>query len=320
MRCRQAFTLIELLVVIAIIAVLLGILLPAVQKVRDAATRAQCQNNLHQIGVALQNYHSAHGRFPPGYLYQAPPVVLPPKLTARKGDRPTPNPAANVSQAPGWGWAALLLPYLEQDNVYRLIDLSVPVEGPTSRDARILPVSVYTCPSDQQTGQYMVLNIVAGNVADASTNSYTACFGYGGNLNTQPDISNGIFYRASRTRISDIDDGTSNTIAIGERGALFTQTPWAGVMSGGTARTTPNAPVFTAIAEWSPAMALARVNNRALNDPYSEPYDFFSPHRYVVHFVFADGSVHALTTATDITVLRALATSSGGETIDASAY
>src|SRR5271166_1050306 len=92
---RKAFTLIELLVVIAIIALLVGLLLPAVQKVREAAALAQCANQLKQIGLACQNYHDGHKQFPPGYLASAPYM----------------DGATDTS--PGWGWAAFLLPYLE---------------------------------------------------------------------------------------------------------------------------------------------------------------------------------------------------------------
>ena len=94
---------------------------------------------------------------------------------------------------------------------------------------------------------------------------------------------------------------------------MFTQTPWAGVMTGGTARTTPGAPVYTSIAEMAPTMTLARIGNRQFNDRYSEPYDFFSPHSGTLQFLFADGSVHSIGFGTDITVLQALATRAGGE-------
>src|SRR5215472_3350221 len=107
-RNRRGFTLIELLVVIAIIGVLIGLLLPAVQKVREAANRTSCQNNLKQIGLALHHYHHVHQCFPSAYLFT--PQDSAPKQVPR-----------GVYTAPGWGWAALLLPYLDQEPLARNI-------------------------------------------------------------------------------------------------------------------------------------------------------------------------------------------------------
>ena len=111
-------------------------------------------------------------------------------------------------------------------------------------------------------------------------------------------------------RSLDVRDGLSKTLAIGERAAMFAKSPWAGVMTGGTVRTTPGAPVYTAIVELSPAMVMARMGNRSLNSPLSEPYDFFSSHGEVVFFAFADSSVQGLTSGVDPDVLHALATRS----------
>jgi prepilin-type N-terminal cleavage/methylation domain-containing protein/prepilin-type processing-associated H-X9-DG protein len=313
-RRRTAFTLIELLVVMAIIAILVGLLLPAVQKAREAANRTTCQNNLRQVGLALHMYHDSVGTFPPGYLHQIP------------GAQPTPSPFHRligdrfrfrrlaVNAAPGWGWPSLLLPYVEQAPLFDSIRFDLPVEAPSNLAGRTTLLNVYTCPSDNHTGVFTVfIALNSFPLADAATNSYAGCYGDYGPI-TQA-AGKGLFYENSHLTIADIHDGTSNTIAVGERAALFAQTPWAGAMSGGSVRTTDGAPAYQSIVEPATVMCLARVGNRHLNDPFSEAYDFFSPHPGLVNFLFADGSVHALTSQVDPVVIQALATISGEEII-----
>jgi prepilin-type N-terminal cleavage/methylation domain-containing protein len=121
--CRRGFTLIELLVVIAIIAILIGLLLPAVQKVREAASRLRCQNNLKQIGLALHNYESSNGRFPPAGVY---PVA------ATAGD--------------AWSVQAQILPYIEQANLYQLVNFSAAANTQDAVTRQRIPI--YVCPSE----------------------------------------------------------------------------------------------------------------------------------------------------------------------------
>ena len=318
MTRRNGFTLIELLVVIAIIAILIGLLLPAVQKVREAAARVSCQNNLKQVGLALHAYHDTRGKFPPAYVWQTPGVPVPPDMLNVAAGSPqvidVPPPSIYVEPNwPGWGWGAYILSFLEQDPLHRKIDFSQSVVGLAGVGIRDVPLAAYTCPADRETGVYTVQNQLNKPLVTAATTSYAACYGVAGFMNEQPGQGTGVFYRTSAVRIMDITDGTSGTLVIGERGALFVRVPWAGVMEGGTVRTTPNAPVYKSVVHPASSMGMARVGNKRLNDPYSEPYDFFSPHPQVVNFVFADGSVHGLTAGTSVDVLRALATRAGGE-------
>src|SRR5262245_31979624 len=133
LRTRSGFTLIELLVVIAIIAILIGLLLPAVQKVREAANRTKCQNNLHQIVIGMHNYEVANGVWPPAY---------------RNADTPQ-----NGQIRPGWGWGSFILPYIEQANLHSTLNVDFSVFGnganpvpPTALTQTVL--SIYRCPSD----------------------------------------------------------------------------------------------------------------------------------------------------------------------------
>ena len=320
---RRGFTLIELMVAIAIIGLLIAITLPAVQAAREAARRTECRNNLRQMGLALHNYHDTNQVFPPGYLFNDAPLP-PPRPTGPPIPKNNPQPriidsappaALLQPNDPGWSWFSVSLPYLDQAPLHSAADFDLPVRDPQNDAVRVIPLSVATCPSDTGAGVFTVLDEFNDPLGDAHTISYAACFGTFGLINTDPDYGSGVFQRNSHIRIAEISDGTSATILVGERSGLFARTPWAGVMTEGTVRTTPGAPVFTSIVELAPAMALARMGNRSINSPYSEPYDFFSGHQGAAYFLFADGSVRPLSESTDLSVLHALGTRSAEDIV-----
>jgi prepilin-type N-terminal cleavage/methylation domain-containing protein len=303
---RAAFTLLELLVVLAIIGTLIALLLPAVQKVREAANRVRCQNNLKQIGLALHAYHDQKGSLPPGYVRVPMPA----------GMGPCPNtPGDPTDTDPGWGWAALLLPYLEQDNLYRQIDLRSPARDPRYEQLRTTMLSIFICPSDWAAGIYTMESDLGQPMGRAATNSYAACYGSGRRISQEPDQGNGLFFRNSRIRLTDITDGTSNTLAIGERAAVLTRTPWVGAPCEGTIHITPRAPTNSKAVGDSPTQPLAQTGSHTLNDSSADPDNFFTPHRAAGQFVFADGSVRGVPTTIDPLIFQALSTRAGGEVV-----
>lgn len=329
-RRKNGFTLIELLVVISIISVLIALLLPAVQRVRESAAQTHCLNNLKQIGLALHSYEGAHRKFPPAYLQgnggvapaptavsTPPPKVLDGMFWLMWGAG---VPYYGVDTAPGWGWGAYLLPHLEQAPLELQINYSDSLDLPKYQVLRVAKVPTYVCPSDYGAGIYTVMNEANSPTVDVYTNSYVSCYGALGDPGEQSDNGNGVFMRNKHTRLIDISDGASTTIAIGERAALFVQSPWVGAVPLGSTRTTPGAPVNVAAVEEAPTQVMARAGRLPLNDRYSTPYDFFSGHRQSVNFVFCDGSARRIAVTVDLAVLRALATKAGGEVIEPSAY
>jgi prepilin-type N-terminal cleavage/methylation domain-containing protein/prepilin-type processing-associated H-X9-DG protein len=295
---RVAFTLIELLVVLAIVGILISLLLPAVQNVRNAATRVQCANNLKQIGLACHHHHDVYKRLPPGYLASGPYVD------------------GATDTAPGWGWPAFLLPYLEQGDVYSQIDFTQPVQ---SSPVISVLIPIFLCPADLPPGAPITITDAAlSPIAEAAPSSYAATVG-----DDFSDVAaatgNGIFYRNSKTRLGDIVDGDSSTVMIGDRAWLQTQGIWAGAPSGAICRPGPANPWVNAIGA---APTLVLVHNNFINirtDADGGLDDFSSNHMDGANLLFADGSVHFLRSITSDGAERrafwALGTRAGNEVI-----
>jgi prepilin-type N-terminal cleavage/methylation domain-containing protein/prepilin-type processing-associated H-X9-DG protein len=274
---RPAFTLIELLVVIGIIGILIGLFLPAVQKVRESAARISCQNNLKQIGLALHSYHDTFKKLPPGYSAAAP-----------YSDGAT-------DTAPGWGWGTFILPYLEQEPLFREFDLNQPAQNFPGIQT-MLPL--YLCPSDlTPLGPFPLPDAFGNTVCLAGPTSYAACCGSDASDTRGPN-GNGVFYRNSHTRLTDIKDGTSQTILVGERAWANANGAWAAaipdgvIMRGVYNSCQPNIP-----GAWYPAstivLAHAHMNNAAVDpDGSAGMDDFSSRHQGGSNFLLGDGSVH----------------------------
>jgi prepilin-type N-terminal cleavage/methylation domain-containing protein/prepilin-type processing-associated H-X9-DG protein len=300
MRKRTAFTLIELLVVIAIIAVLIGLLLPAVQKVREAAARMQCQNNLKQLGLAAHNYHDAYSVFPPA-------LNLPGANNWPAA--PAPNQWFSLTIA--------LFPFFEQDNLQRNVVTNVPNPhytnciGPNSFGAQV--VKILQCPSDS-----VLAGAPVGTYTNKSGTYYFGLSSYGGCSGKSPTNTDGsqmnkdgMFFINSSTHMTDVTDGTSNTFLFGERSRL----------------NLPATSTSESVGGW------AWVNQYALEDNTmntSVPMEGFkthdlnafgSQHTGGANFCFADGSAHFISATIDLlNVYQPLSTRAGGEVINGGAY
>lgn len=297
---RAGFTLIELLVVIAIIAILIGLLLPAVQAAREGARRAQCVNNLKQVGLALAIYEGSQRVLPPGYV------------SSFKAD--------GTDIGPGWGWAAMILPQLEQPSIFAALNFSLSVESPANLSGRLPIVSAFLCPSDQVGASWTAWQRDAsGNrtqaICDVAPANHVAMFGI-----TEPGINGeGLFYRNSAVALRDVLDGTSQTIAVGERSHKLGEATWTGVVTDAILFPPPgdNDGIGRPRTENASGMVLGHAGERkGPGDPTSDVNQFFSLHAgRGVNFLFIDGHVSFLKATMNYKTYLALATRAGGEVI-----
>ena len=345
MRRRPGFTLIELLVVIAIIAVLIGLLLPAVQKVREAAARTTCQNNCKQIALALMNYESSYGKLPPASQF-------PWQVTSGNSS----GDFLNLTKPFGPNWAVIILPYIEQDALYRQSGASkypgVPISpgatptgtDQTWRSIRNVEVKTYLCPSDANNLQHWNNPLATSTPeVDWARGNYGVTAGFqdvdhmsnGSNFVTKtiPGYTTAPFVTCSPVmagnygaKISDVADGTSNTIMLGElragispldpRGVWALGMPSSSIVNAGRDNTNPTPDNFLGTSGQGDEIALCQKVSNAFWTPDLGPVlgmgctgngkemtsgQSRSMHSGGVNVAMADASVHFILSSIDQT-------------------
>ncbi|MDR3639673.1 MAG: DUF1559 domain-containing protein [Isosphaeraceae bacterium] len=303
-RRSRGFTLIELLVVIAIIAVLVGLLLPAVQAAREAARRAQCVNNLKQLGLALANYEQAQKVLPPGYVSNVD--------------------ASGNDTGPGWGWAAMLLPQLEQPALFNAVNFSLAVEALDNQTVRLTVLTAFLCPSDPSPVPFWAVQrdlstgAVVRNLCQLAPSNYPGVYG----VSEPGPAGEGVFFRNSQVALRDVLDGTASTVFVGERSHVLNDATWTGSVTGAVLFPSGTTGVGRMVTELAPGLVLSHAGEHVgPGDRNSEVNQFYSLHGgQGAHFLFGDGHVSFLKATTNYAIFSALATRAGGEVVSGDAY
>ncbi len=314
MRRSQGFTLVELLVVIAIIGILVAMLMPAVQSVRESARRASCLNQIRQIVIALENFESANSHFPSGW----------------EGDL--------TASERGWGWMSKTLPFVEQGNLYQQLDFQSLLLDEAQQEHIKRGFAGQLCPSSSHDSPTVLLATSEAPSGDYEVEigrtHYVGCVGSTVEMDTMDDgqtcpsldlmgsgrFLDGMYYRNSRTEIRDVVDGTSNTIAIGERSSDLFDSVWPGVVTGsehtgwrvvGWTGEPPNNPMRP-----DPVVVLDEEGEATELEIHFHGYaQFNSMHPGgLCMFGFVDGSSRSIDDQIDPLVFRAMGTIRGRET------
>ena len=331
LRSRRAFTLIELLVVIAIIAILIGLLLPAVQKVRDAAARMSCQNNLKQMGLALHNFaDKTQGRLPAALIHSG--------RYNNPNAKPYEGPEVSYRGQPyvvynHTGFVALL-PYIEQDNLFRQYNYAYVAStsspygiltgpDPSPNPNRIVAqqfIKIYQCPSDDNPGP-QVTSSDAGTMNFYersgvrrsnylfSTGAYTD---YDGPWAQTGSYARGAFGNDGAASITNMVDGTSNTIAIGESTQIHTSSSYGPYWGAGTHTAVHGRGYYSDFIPNYPYGYCSGSSTRKC----TYAWGFASKHAGGTNFLFCDGSVKTIRDGIDYLTFRYLQTPDGGEVIN----